>query len=309
MGLILLFLIMGCNKNPVYEGISPGPIIYPVIDDFPAWSPEGSTIAYHHFHYTYIDSATGRGGYDYDSTGIWFISPDGSNNRMFLKDGDLPDWSPDGKWIAFVRGAQIYKIMVNGDSLTQLTFEGRNFFPDWSPDGSKIAWDTNANDPKGANVIWIMNTDGSNKKDISQHGVGEWREPDWSPDGQRIAHVRYPGGVFSSEIFLMDSTGDNPLRLTYNSVPDYYPAISPDGNKIVFSSNNELWIMNTDGSNSIQLTIEGGTEPAWSPDGTKIVYHRYRYREYSSTNGTLWLMNADGTNQQPLTFGPMGGAK
>ncbi|OQY27350.1 MAG: hypothetical protein B6244_10840 [Candidatus Cloacimonetes bacterium 4572_55] len=52
-----------------------------------------------------------------------------------------PDWSPDGQWLAFMMNAQIYKVKADGDSLTQLTHEGRNFFPDWGPDGQWIAYD------------------------------------------------------------------------------------------------------------------------------------------------------------------------
>ena len=49
-------------------------------------------------------------------------------------------WSPDGEWIVFDEGSQIYKIKVNGDSLAQLTFQGRNFFPpgDLTGSGSRM---------------------------------------------------------------------------------------------------------------------------------------------------------------------------
>ncbi|MBI4726713.1 PD40 domain-containing protein [candidate division TA06 bacterium] len=195
----------------------------------------------------------------------------------------------------------IYKIMApEGDSLTQLTFNGRNFFPTWSPDGKRIAWDTSYMDSLGANVIWIMDADGNNKKDISQHQVGEWRMPDWYTDG-RIVHIRYPGGsTFSSEIFIMDSSGQNPIRITNNNNTDYYPKVSPTGTKILFSSQADgqaprIWVVNSDGSKPIKLTETGGDHPAWSPDGTKIVY-------CNTVDGRLWTMNADGTNKQQLTF-------
>jgi len=52
------------------------------------------------------------------------------------------------------------------------------------------------------------------KKDISQHRVGEWRMPDWLPDG-RIVHIRYIKGIGGfPEIFIMDSMGLNPKRVT-----------------------------------------------------------------------------------------------
>jgi Tol biopolymer transport system component len=243
---------------------------------------------------------------DPDSVGIWFINPDGTNRRIFLKTGDMPDWSPDGDKLALVMGGQIYSVKVIGDSIIQLTIEGTNLFPDWSPDGKYITYDSNFNDPVGAYVIWIMDANGENKQDISQHLVGEWRMPDWSPDGLRIAHLRYIG-IGTPEIFLMDTTGENEVRLTNNSRDDRYPIWSPSGSKILFESQEEgelvqIWIMNADGSNPRQLTTEGGKEPSWSPDGSQIVYSRYNPWEFSDENGRLWIMNSDGSSKRQLTF-------
>ena len=271
--------------------------LYPVyVDQYPAWSPDGSTIAY----------LAGKE----DTTGIYFINPDGTNKRLFLSGlCYYPDWSPDGEWIVFSNGAQIWKIKVTGDSLTQLTFEGRNFYPDWSPDGKKIAYDSNFRNPWGANVIWVMDSDGNNKKDISQHGVGEWRIPDWSPDGAKIVHQRYvetPNGT--PEIVVMDKNGNNFIRLTNNLSLDSYPVYSPDGKKIAFSSSPgyradippdipQIWIMNSDGSGLKKLTEEGGDMPCWSPDGQRIAYVNC-----NQLNGRIWIMNSDGSEKHQITF-------
>ncbi len=289
----LCFLLACKEDNPV-GGIEPGPSGPPSVDEFSAWSPDGRTIAYRHLHVTFYDPVTGAYNVNQDSTGIWFVSPDGSNPRMFLHGGDAPDWSPDSQWLAFVSGAQIYKIKVNGDSLTQLTFEGRNFFPHWSPDGKKIAYDSNYLDARGANVIWIMDSTGKNKNDISSHGVGEWRMPDWSPTGERVVYSRYVTGVLGEEIYVMSSSGQSSNRLTQNNVTDRNPSWSPSGTQIAFSSNVNIWVMNPDGSNFQQLTKESGAMPNWSPDGNQIVY--------SFTH--LWIMNANGSNKRQLTFSP-----
>lgn len=295
--LLLLMVITGCQKKQPYQPPPYNNEPYDEVEYDPCFSPDGNTIAY--------AMAESIG----DSSGIFLIDADGTNKRLFLRsDGFIrlwakPDWSPDGRWLLLndVRSAQIFKIRVpEGDSLTQLTFEGRNFFPSWSPDGKRIAWDTNYNDSLGANVIWIMNDDGLNKKDISQHQIGEWRMPDWLPDG-RIVHIRYPGGsVVSSEIFIMDSIGQNAIRLTYNNNTDRRPKASPDGLRIVFSSqaNEEwpkIWVVNADGSNPTQLTETGANLPCWSPDGSKIVYCN------TSVDGRLWIMNSDGSNKRRLT--------
>jgi Tol biopolymer transport system component len=297
----LLLLSLSCNKsNPIGDGlVDPGKPGTPSVDEFPAWSPDGQTIVYRHLHVTSYDPVTGAYSGNRDSTGLWLVSPDGSNPRMFLRGGDTPDWSPDGKWLALGGGAQIYKIKANGDSLTQLTFEGRNFFPHWSPDGKKIAYDSNYLDARGANVIWIMDANGENKKDISIHGVGEWRMPDWSPDGAKLVYSGPSGPTKFEQIWVVNIDGSNPIQLTFIEHPtiavsNRYPAWSPKGQEIAFDSIVQIALMNANGSNLRQLTTKGGAMPGWSPDGTRLVYSFVH----------LWIMNANGSNKRQLTFSP-----
>ncbi|MEA3431944.1 MAG: hypothetical protein U9R01_04600, partial [candidate division WOR-3 bacterium] len=192
IGVFAMLVLTGCGWNPFGPGdggeIRPPTPIYPQFDDSPCFSPDGSTIVFYHVHVTYIDSSEGAYDVDLDSTGLWFINPDGTNKRMFLNltewSAGSPDWSPDGEWLAFDKGARIWKIKVNGDSLTQLTFNRRTFFPDWSPDGKKIAYDQSISTVTHPRGIWIMDADGSNDHLVIDYG----RCPDWSPDGSKIAY-------------------------------------------------------------------------------------------------------------------------
>ncbi len=214
-----------------------------------------------------------------------------------------PRWSPDGQWIVFEENGQIYKRKLSGDSLVQLTFEGRNFYPAWSPDGQWIAYDSNSESPNGMYFIWIMRSDGSEKRRITYEPLeGEIRTPNWSPNGSKIVHIRYLRETFSSEIFIMDSNGTNPHRLTFNNAMDYYPRFSPDGTKIAFTSQSErggpqIWVMNSDGTNPVQLTTTQGFNCDWSPDGEWLVYTDSR-----ADNGRLWIMRKDGSEKRQLTF-------
>jgi len=294
----VMLLIFGCGKEDD-DGI-----IKPIVSSGecePAFSSDGEYIAY-----------TKEGEYE-----IWLFEIT-TEESEYLTDGSLPDWSPSGKEIVYVNNRNIHKIIVETKEIKQLTTWGSCFFPDWSPDGNRIAFDSNLNFPQEGNVIWLMDTNGTNQKDISVHGTGEWREPDWSPSGDRLVHIRYVGVTFP-EIFIMDSSGQNSVRLTNNQVPDDRPVWSPDGSKIAYvhvtySEDSQfcynIWLMDTNGMNKTQLTFEsegehsGGVEPAWSPDGDQIVYVKGESFEHKTEIEViyhLWIMDADGENKRQLT--------
>ena len=86
----------------------------------------------------------------------------------------------------------------------------------------------------------------------------------------------------AAEIYLMDGDGTNPRRLTKNTYYDGFPALSPDGRRIVFDSNrlraegeplntSDLFVMKADGSE--QMSLVRGSSATWSPDSKKISFH------------------------------------
>lgn len=91
------------------------------------------------------------------------------------------------------------------------------------------------------------------------------------------------------------STGaSSAAQITSSLGLDFYPALSPDGNSIAYSSdrsgNFELYVKPlTPGGREIQITSDGAQnfEPAWSPDGRRIAY-------YSKNRGGIWVMPALG---------------
>jgi TolB protein len=98
-----------------------------------------------------------------------------------------------------------------------------------------------------------------------------------------------------------------PTQLTTDPAGDVMPNWSPDGSKIVFYSrrdgNDEIYVMNADGTNQTRLTTDPAVDidPTWSPDGTKIAFTSWRDGNYE-----IYVMNADGTNQTRLTTDPAG---
>lgn len=106
-----------------------------------------------------------------------------------------------------------------------------------------------------------------------------------------------PTGIplLAAEIYLMNGDGTNPRRVTENTDGDLFPALSPDGKKIVFDSNrrraagepintSDLFVMNTDGTEQTWLTR--GSSATWSPDSKDIAFH-------ASASGTALPIKPD----------------
>jgi len=323
----LLFYFLSCDDNPTDNGgwhIDP-PI--PIVAyNSPIWHPSGQFIGFNHIpikslHYVEGSKYPDRWEVEPDSNGFWLINVDGTDmRRIFPTQLQTPAWSPDGEWIAFVSGGQIFKMRFTGETfdtttITQLTFEGRNFFPSWSPNEQWIAYDSNVNSPNGMQFIWKMKSDGTQKTRIAYDPTkGEIRMPSWSIDGNKIVHSRYSTEFISQEIFLMDSSGNNDIRLTNNEKFDGYPKYSLDGTKIAFASKPlnkqvNLWLMDSTGNNLQQLTTEGmsdnsGLPFSWNPTENFIVFTQYRFDEWPPQNGTLWILDLITEEKRQLTFNP-----
>jgi uncharacterized repeat protein (TIGR01451 family) len=104
------------------------------------------------------------------------------------------------------------------------------------------------------------------------------------------------------EIWTMAPDGGSPLRLTSNGASDSDPAQSPDGSKILFTSerdaNREIYVMSADGSGPTNLTNSAGADfrASWSPDGGKIAFTSDR-----DGDNEIYVMNADGSGVVRLT--------
>lgn len=199
--------------------------------------------------------------------------------------------------------ADIYSVMPNGRALQRLTNDpAADICPAYSADGKEIAF---CSDRTGAFEIWKMKQNGNQQVQVTHLGTRSLF-PDFSPDGSKIAFMSPSPPPFSFEIFTIDSEGTgSPVQLTNSPGNNALPVYSPDGSKIAFLSNrtglNQVWVMDADGSNPVQLTFDAvlkGQVPDWSPDGSKIAY------QSATGNGDIYVMNADGSGQTQLTNTP-----
>jgi TolB protein len=154
--------------------------------------------------------------------------------------------------------------------------------------------------------IYFMDYDGANARRVT-NGKTSNIAPSWSPDGQSLTYSTWRAtgefGTFQDVIvsWIFKGLREYPAH----GSPDkqsYLPAYSPDGTKIAFTlsvgGNQEIYVMNTDGSGMRRLTNHPDidTSPTWSPSGTQIAWVSGR-----SGNPNVYVMNADGTGQRKLT--------
>jgi Tol biopolymer transport system component len=186
----------------------------------------------------------------------------------------------------------------------------------------KIAFDSFNTPSFSGRDIWVINPDGTGAVDLTNTLTATTNDKaTWSPDGQRIAFRSTRSG--SSDVYTMNADGLGVTRLTTDPRTDTDPAWSPDGQKIVFAGppgpsgdlslyGSDIWVMNADGSNKVDVTNNPNcfeySGPAWSPGGTKIAFVRAGVSSCDSEpnihSPTIFVMNADGTG---LSGGLAGG--
>lgn len=190
-----------------------------------------------------------------------------------------------GPKIVFINGgATIRRILTvnpDGSSLDTLGGTGEFNTPVWSPDHSLIAYTVGDG---GYPPIYTMRANGSQVRQI-----GNGLEPRWSPNGSKVAYHRWAsfnGGPTQSDIYVMNANGTNILRLTVDTAFDGHATWSPDGNRIAFhsrrSGNDEIWVMNADGTGQAKITacinlLASCSSPTWSPapGDERIMYTFY----------------------------------
>lgn len=128
--------------------------------------------------------------------------------------------------------------------------------------------------------------------------VSNAMNPHISPDGSRVTFMAIPQGADrdrrSLEIYVYDLATETLARLTSNDLVDEDPKFAPDGRRILFKRNNQIWRMNDDGSDAIPLT-RGEDEksgPNYSPDGSRVVYW-----SGSAANADIWSLSSTGTQK------------
>lgn len=153
------------------------------------------------------------------------------------------DVSPDGRTLAFALLGDIYTMPISGGTPTRIA-EGLAWEvqPRFSPDGNRIAF---TSDRGGGDNIWIMNRDGSDKKQVTKEDFRLINQPSWSPDGRYIVakkHFTTERSLGTGEVWLYHVSGGGGVKLVKRSSEALQkelgePIYAPDGNAIYYTRN------------------------------------------------------------------------
>ena len=232
-------------------------------------------------------------------------------------------------------------------NIRQLTFGGDNAEAYFSPDGKKLAFQSNfkgwGHSCDQIHALTIADAkDSSYRPPLISTGKGRTTCSYFMPDGKHILYAsthlageacppeppprkdrKYLWQVLPSyDIFIADESGNISQRLTDRNGYDAEATVSPNGDKIVFTSDRsgdlELWTMNIDGSDQRQVTNQLGYDGGafFSPDGKKLVFRascpltdsaKTEYKELlaqglvAPTTMEIYTCNVDGSDLKQIT--------
>lgn len=237
-------------------------------DGDPAWSPDGSRIAF----------SRKRG----ESSDIYIVNADGSNlvQRTGSNSNTSPSWSPDGAWIAFTAccangSAGVYRIKADDDGTDPVPVVDRPGYdaqPAWSPDGVRIAFVSDWIAYDFTSDIFTSDATGSVITQVTD-GFGdaasliEYHNPAWSPDGGRIAvvrcHIEFVPCASGATISVISADGTGLVSLADTTGAGRL-SWTPDGQIIAFGSSGSIHWVSADGSAS-GVIVHDGHSPSWRP--------------------------------------------
>ena len=249
-------------------------------------------------------------GEDDECGAIWSVAPDGGAPEPFgvgFPAACDPDWSPDGRQIAFSAGRssdelRIYVSDSTGTNRVPISHPPAgttDFMPAWSPDGQRVAFERRSAGRDSYNLV-LVDADGTNERRLT-HGHSFDGTPWWSPDGRILfvsdrLHPRRPCRDCSA-LYVMRLTDGHTGRITRKRYNALMPAWSPDGVHIAWARAPSieaplaLYMMRSD-TRAVRRLDRAGASPAFSPDSHMLVY--------SGAVG-LVLIGVDGTGRRQLT--------
>ena len=225
------------------------------------------------------------------STDLWSVSHSGAVTQITDTDEPweiCPAFSADGRELAMCvvdgEATEIWTLDVDGSDARQLTdLGGWAIFPDWNRQGNRVVFSW-ASEPDTDTGLYVVHARSGRIRPLLVEAGYSLGDPVWSPDGRTVLYTRtrnalddegFPYPV-EAQLWTVDVRSGATTQLTFDgSIKDLTSDWSPDGSRIVFGSEGDLWLMDADGRNRQNLTsTPDGFEwgPSFSPDGGSVAF-------------------------------------
>jgi serine/threonine protein kinase/dipeptidyl aminopeptidase/acylaminoacyl peptidase len=264
------------------------------------WSPDGKRIVY-------VRAGSSRGD------GLVVADADGGNPREILKPrGGLhshsPAWSSDGRFVYVIFGISganrepsgIFRVSAGGGEPEPVIPSSRRaVFPAPMPGGAGLLYAAN---PDTADLSLWWRPAGKGAPVRLTRGVGEYAEPRVSPDGRFVVATLIEPREGLGRLPVAADGRVSSVPVTSGYLGDFDPAMSPKGDRLVWSSSRSgdrnLWIGAPDASGARPLTTGAAFDerPCFSPDGRQVAFVSDRGGERA-----IWLVSSEGAAPRRLT--------
>ncbi|MBN2342476.1 MAG: PD40 domain-containing protein [Deltaproteobacteria bacterium] len=266
----------------------------------PAFSPDGDVIVMTRF----------QDGYNMEPADLFLVEIGDGSTQELISDGsanvNLPgsSWNPVTEQIVFSSSRdphdEIYVIDDGGTNGDEVMVTSRDDFmayePSFSPDGTWVVFESHVVDTEDNGIIMRYLVDGTGDYEPLTDENADCRQPNWAPAGGHILCQCLTNGQW--DLWIMNEDGSNLQQVTQGEGDKTDASFSPNGQWIVYSSDNanlefaNLFVISIDGGDPIQVTDWDGYDgaPSWSSTN-QIAFESYHGDPDDSPGTTLWIID------------------
>ncbi|MDM8520366.1 FHA domain-containing protein [Anaerolineales bacterium HSG6] len=228
---------------------------------------------------------------------LYFGQVDGSGSQFFRGQASQPSFNADGSRIAFRSWANDSRGLITMDTsgangkLVATFIEDQ--LPTWNADGSEVIFLTRRSGDRKSQLFKAS----ADTEQGEAAMIGEGEYPSIGLNGQ-MAFRGWGNTAFGIRV---GSANLEDLESSTNSDDDTAPALSPDGEQVVFMSRRDgqwdIYVVNVDGSGMARLTTDEADDglPTWSPDGNALAFVSNRGGPWA-----IWVMTPSGDGKSQL---------